>query len=62
MMEMEMRKFLDKELPSHIIAAIGTMCKEFSDVKSSSDVTLSHMLSDTGPGLTYKTFFSEFLH
>lgn len=29
-MEMEMTKFLDEELASHITAAISTMCKDFS--------------------------------
>lgn len=43
-MEMEMTKFLDEELPSHIIAAISTMCKEFSFIKSNSNVTSSKML------------------
>lgn len=30
MMEEEMRKFLDEELPCHIVAAISSVCKEFS--------------------------------
>lgn len=30
MMEIEMRKLLDEDLPCHIIAAISTMCKELS--------------------------------
>lgn len=28
MMEDEMRKFLDDELPCHIVSAINSMCKE----------------------------------
>lgn len=30
MMEDEMKKFLDEELPGHINAAIHSLCKEFS--------------------------------
>ena len=41
MMEEEMRKFLDEELPCHIVAAINSLCKAFSFIKSSSNVTLS---------------------
>lgn len=40
MMEEEMRKFLDVELPCHIVAAINSLCKEFSFVESSFNVTL----------------------
>lgn len=46
MMEEEMRKFLDEELPCHIVAAISTVCKEFSFIKSSSNVTSSCLLHE----------------
>lgn len=29
MMEDEMRKFLDEDLPCHIVAAVNSLCKRF---------------------------------
>ena len=45
MMEMEMRTLLEEELPSHIIAAISAMCKEFCVIINDSNhpMNLSHI-------------------
>lgn len=59
MMEAELKKFLDEELPCHVIAAISSLCKKFSFIESTPNASLSLQqgLSLSYTGCTLHSFY-----